>query len=136
MANEAKIVQLLGDGGDPISVTVAAGTSLSGGCLLYWSADPRTGAASPNTDVGSIFAGMVAADKSSTDGATQVSCYTHLIADILAGGAVAYGTMVALSGANTVRAQNGGDHLSGTLFGRCLETASANEVVQILIGAY
>lgn len=138
MAAEAVIIELLGNEGDPITVTVADGATIEKGTLLKIS-DPRTAAAS--SAASDTFIGIAAAEKVISDGSTTLAAYTHGIFDLTnipAAGTELYvtaGQFVEISGANLVR------HLSGAVtydgvakaVGLALETGSANEVIAVLV---
>ena len=123
MANEAEIVELLGNGGDPISVTVADGTAITKGTIMKLS-DPRTGAAS-SAD-GDKPIGIAAADKVANDGSTTLSVYTNGIFLLTTSAAVGVGIPVAISGANTINQTASGEMELGVTLGYALESASAS----------
>jgi len=101
MAAEATITTLLGNQGDPVEYTVAAGTAIPKGTLMILSSSPQTATAS--TGDGEFFCGIAATEKTATDGVTVMSCITHCIAEMTAGtGATTLGQMQKLSGANLV----------------------------------
>ena len=101
MANEAVIIELLGNGGDPVRYTVADGTGIAKGTLMQLSSDPRTITASSGD--GEIFVGIAAAEKVANDGSTELAVYTNGIFDITDSGAgVALGKYAKLNGANVV----------------------------------
>ena len=70
MANEAVIVELLGDQGNVVDFTVADGTAISKGTLLKV-ADDRT--ASAGTARADKFAGIAAASTESATGKTKAT---------------------------------------------------------------
>ena len=84
MADEAVIITLLGNKGDEVEYTVATGTAIAKGELLKISSSPRVAA---KATAGSIFAGIAAFEKSTTDGITTMGVITHCIADLTCGGA-------------------------------------------------
>lgn len=132
MANEAVIVQLLGNGGDPIEVTVADGTAIAKGTLLKI-ADPRT--ASATSADGDKFIGIAAAEKVANDGSTTLAVYTHGIFDLKDSGAgITVGTYVKVNGANVIAtADEAGAQGDSEVVGLALETAGAAEVIEVLI---
>lgn len=131
MANEAVIIELLGDGGDPVEYIVADGTTIAKGTILKL-ADPRTALAS--TADGEICVGIAAVEKLANDGCTKIPVYTHGIFDLKDSGAgITLGAMVTIGGANTIKAAAAGEAETGDCFGRCLETAAASEVVSVLV---
>lgn len=131
MANEAIIVELLGNQGDPIEVTVADGTGIAKGTLMKLS-DPRTGAAtSADNDK---FIGIAAAEKVANDGSTTLAVYTHGIFDLVdSGSGITVGSDVVIGGANTIKTYTTLDAEKGYKVGKALETASASERIQVLV---
>jgi len=83
MADEISNITLLGNKGDPIEVTVATGTAITKGSLMKLSASPQTCAITAGAN--DIFLGILAEEKTATDGITQVSLITHCIADMTCG---------------------------------------------------
>ena len=142
MANEAVIIELLGNGGDPVRFTVANATAVSAGTLLHL-ADPRTVVKSTLVSAGGAqveeFAGIAAADKEANDGATTIAAYTHGIFDLklsAGSGAVSAGRMLALSGANLVALATDDNAADlGLIVGKALEdsTAASEEVIAVLV---
>jgi len=131
----AVIVELLGNGGDPIIYTVADGTGIVKGDLLQLT-DNRTAAASAD---GKVCAGIAAMEKVANDGATTMSCYTNGIFDIVdagAGGTV--GVNVVLGGINEVRDAAATEAEKGWIMGKRFATAgaAATEEVRVLIGKH
>lgn len=101
MADEATITTLLGNQGDPVEYTVAAGTAIPKGSLMQLSGTPKT--ASISSGDGNFFCGISSVEKTATDGVTKMACITHCIAELTAGtGATTFGQMQKLSGANLV----------------------------------
>ena len=132
MANEAVIVELLGNGGDPISLTVADGVTIPKGTLLQLT-DPRT--ASASSAQGQKFIGVSAMEKLANDGSTEISAYTNGIFDLKdSGSGVTAGNNVKLGGANTITtADEAGAQDSSEFVGQAMETASASEVIEVRI---
>ena len=135
MANEAVIVELLGDRGDVVSYACADGATIEKGtiCILQ---DNRTASGAIALQTATSIAGIAAHEKVSGDGATTIGCYTNGIFDLYtaSGGTITAGTYVCLSGANAIR-QSAllGDFSGGLIFGRALETGSVNEVIQVRV---
>ena len=134
MADEAVIVELLGNGGDPVEYTVADGTTILKGTILKIGSDPRTAVAA-DTD-GDLICGIAAAEKVASDGATTLAVYTNGIFDIKvkSGGSATLGKPVKIDGANTVDAAD--DDTTANMWetvGVTLETGSASEVIQIRV---
>ena len=133
MANEAVIIELGPNGGKPQRFTVANGTAITKGCLLQLSGDYTASASSGSGDV---FAGIAAADKEASDGATEIAAYTEGIFDITnsAGAEITLGNIVTISGANFIRSAVAGDLLTGAVVGKALEAGSPSEVIRVDIG--
>src|SRR3990167_3872599 len=140
MANEAVIIELLGNRGDPISFTVANATGVEKGTLMRLQT-PRTAVAS--SGVTGVFAGIAAAEKVASDGATQLALHTYGIFDLLmaTGSACKEGDSLVMSGTNAVAravdAPGGtlGAVASGMILGKALEDGSSAEVIAVLVGA-
>lgn len=131
MANEAVIIELLGNRGDVVRYTCADGNGIEKGTLL-WMTDPRT--ISGASAVQKPFAGIAAEEKVANDGQTSIGVFTNGIFDIYADAAIAAGTFVTISGQNKVKTATTADILSGCAIGRALETASAAETIAVKIG--
>ena len=82
MADEATNVVLLGNQGDPIEVIVATGTAIAKNSVMRLSASPKTAAIGAS---GGIMIGILAEEKTTTDGKTKVAVWTHCIADLTCG---------------------------------------------------
>ena len=131
MANEAVIIELLGNEGDPIQVTVADGVTIEKGTILQLT-DPRTGSAS-SAD-GEVSIGIAAQEKEANDGATTLAVYTNGIFDLLDSGAgITVGTPVTIGGVNTIKAAAAGEAETGDILGYALETASAAESIAVRV---
>ena len=132
----AEIVELLGNRGEIIDMTVANETAISKGTLMALS-DPRTGTA--NTGNGQPFAGIASADKEITDGAVNLGVHTKGIFDLTveSGSPILAGDWVKMSGANTIaKVILGSDLSKGAVVGKALEDASADEVIEVAVGVY
>ena len=134
MANEAVIIELLGNQGDPIRYTVADATGIAKGAIMELT-DPRTMIAS--SGAGSVIAGIAAAEKVASDGSTTLAVYTNGIFDlkIKSGGSATLGSYVRSAAAtdNTVTACTTLDNETGKAIGKALETGSADEVVAVRV---
>ena len=135
MANEAVIVDLGPNGGSPYQFTVADGATIEKGTLLKFT-DPRTAAA--NSAIRDRFAGIAAAEKVASDGATTLAVYTEGIFDLNIVGGVVAGDTVILSGANTLRSGAGLTAASGEMFvGIALEDAAVTaETILVKLRGY
>jgi hypothetical protein len=131
MANEAVIVELF-NGGRPIRFTCANGVGIEKGTLLELT-DPRTVIANANDNA--PLAGIAAAEKVASDGATTISAYTDGIFDVLTdAGTDTVGAMVANSAtANSVQTADAADLLQGSVLGKLLETAGNAEVALVRV---
>lgn len=132
MANEAVIIELLGNGGNPVRFTVADGTGIAKGTLMKLT-DPRTATATGADN--DPFCGIAASEKVANDGSTTLACYTCGIFDLTDSGAgITAGERVSIKGANTIAKVAGADQLFSDV-GIALETAGAGEVIAVLIGS-
>ena len=132
MANEAVIIELLGNRGDPIRFTCSNTNTIAKGTLLELT-DPRTVIA--NTNDNAPVVGIAAHEKVALDGATTISAYTNGIFDMLTGaGGKAIGTCVANSATeNTVQAADGSDLLQGSVVGFLMEADGGGVVSSVRI---
>lgn len=133
MANEAVIIELLGNQGDVVRYTVADGIAIPKGTLMYLSADARTIA--PSTTQGQIFVGIAASEKVANDGSTNLGVYTNGIFDLTdSGSGMTLGDICKLGGANTVAtADDTTAQATKEIVGIVLETATASEVVAVKV---
>ena len=74
MADEAIIVELLGNKGDPIRYTCADGTAIPKGSVMELET-PRT--VSVATNAGRPLVGIAAAEKVASDGQVSIAVYTN-----------------------------------------------------------
>jgi len=134
MADEATNIVLLGNKGDPIEVTVATGNAIPKGSLLVLDSSPQTCIASAGAG---IFMGILAEEKTATDGKTKVAVLTHCIADLTCGAAetMVLGEPVILgAAANEVDVQTDDTIANATLVvGVALETVGNNGTGAVLI---
>ena len=134
MANEAVIIELHGNGGDPVRYTIAdgsAGSDVEKGTLMKIT-NPRTIIATAADN--DPFAGVLAAEKVGGDGSTTATVYTKGIFDILCtAAAVAAGERVSIGAANSVSKVGAADLLFADV-GIALETGNAS-VDAVLIGS-
>ena len=89
MADEAEIITLLGNAGDCMEYTVADGTAVAKGDLMYLSASPQT--VLPTSGAGQLFVGISNTEKVASDGKTKVSVITHCVALLTCGAAESMG---------------------------------------------
>ena len=100
MANEATIITLLGNQGDPVEYTVADATAIPKGSIMEFSSSPQTVVIS-SAD-GKFFAGIAAVEKKANDGVTKLACLTHCIAECKYSAAGTLGQPQKISGVNTI----------------------------------
>lgn len=132
MANEAVIIELLGNGGDPIRYTVADVGAIAKGTLCKIT-DPRTAVATAADN--DPFAGIAAAEKVASDGSTTLALYTHGIFDLVDSGAgITAGERVSIKAANQIAKVAAADQLFSDV-GIALETAGAAETIAVLVGS-
>ena len=132
MANEAVIIELF-NGGRPIQYTCADGTGIAKGTILQISGD-RT--VSAHSDADQPIAGIAAAEKVASDGATTIAVYTDGIFDITAAaaGVTALGARCAGSAtANMITAADADDLLQSSDVGMCYEAHANNEVAAVRV---
>lgn len=133
MADEAIIVELLGNAGDPVSYTVADGTTIEKGTVLELT-DPRT--CKKVSGAGVVIAGIAAAEKVASDGATEIAVYTNCIVELkcAAGGTATLGSYVrSASTDNTITVATTLDNETGKAIGKALETGSNSEVISVRV---
>jgi len=130
MANEAVIIELLGNKGEVIDFTCADATSISKGTILKLTT-PRLAIASSGLDV---TCGIAAADKLASDGAVNIGAYTYGIFDLKnATSSITTGQIVSLSGANLIHTATEAEIASGKGLGRALEDMASNAVGEVLV---
>lgn len=123
MANEAAIVTLLGNAGDPVEYTIVAGSVIPKGSLMVISSSPQTVTISAAD--GNFFAGIASIESAATDTFTKLACITHCIADVKYSAGGTLGQPQKISGVNTVAdADDDTIENSGEVVGLGLETAT------------
>ena len=85
MADEAVKITLLGNAGDPVEWTVAAGTAIPKGTLMALSASPQVAIATSGAT--NVFAGITSVEKTATDGVTELALWTHGLFEMTCGAA-------------------------------------------------
>jgi len=83
MADESSNITLLGNKGDIVEFTVAAGAAIPKGTLMYLSSSPQT--VSATSAEGQYFMGIASCEKTASDGVTKMGLITHCIADLTCG---------------------------------------------------
>ena len=135
MANEAVIVELLGNQGDPIRYGCQSGVAIAKGTLLKMSCTREVSGA---TATGDRFAGVAAASKTDSDCKAYVPVYTKGIFGmtiIAKAKPVHSGDPLKISGTNMVSRVDVAAEMSGAgLVGIALEPGISSEVIQVLVG--
>jgi hypothetical protein len=113
--------------------TVADGTGIAIGTMLQLSGDNTASAHSGDADV---FAGIAWEEKTANDGITEITAALNGVWDLTDGGdSATLGALLALDGtANETRPAVAGDLLTGSVVGKALEAAAANEVIRVRVG--
>ena len=89
---------------------------------------------------GAAFAGILAVDKTATDGKTEAGCYTKGVFKMTAvptigdEGAIDFGDIVVISGANLIRAAVAADLLTGAVVGKAWESIAAGTTGEVHVG--
>lgn len=131
MANEA-VLKLRLD--HPINFTVADGTGIEKGTVMKLTDSKTASASSANGD---IFAGIAAREKVANNGVTSLALFRRGIFDMVDSGAgTTAGMWVKIAGTNTIAVANEAEVADGKGIGIALETASAGETIEILVGGY
>ena len=135
MADEASIVELLGDKGDPIRYTIVAADITKGTLMVLTAAGNRLIA--KHAAIDQAFVGILAEDTTAASGITTATVYTNGIFTMhfAAAGATDVGHCVAgAAAANAVTPADANDALQGGLIGNVLETAAndENKIVKVL----
>ena len=138
MVSGAEVVQLLGNGGDVVDFTISDNASVNKGDLMFVT-DGMVASGSHATTKGSAFAGIAAADKEASDGATTIGLWTKGIFDIVTGaGGVKVGEVMILSGANAVT--SGASVVSASALsqkvGICMDTEATGSSIEVAVGVY
>ncbi len=133
MANEATVITLLGNQGDPIEYTVDATVAVPLGTLMKISASPQTAIAA--TADGDFFAGIAAVEVKANTGVTKLACLTHVVAEMEAGtGDTTFGQPCKISALNEViDADDDTIENSGEVVGLSLETVTDGNRGAVLV---
>jgi len=145
MANEAVIIELLGNKGDPVSFSCLDGDAIEKGALLCIDTGSGkiryiSGSTSTHVTGGYPVAGIAAAEKVASDGQTQIAVYTNGIFDLkLNTDTCAIGDLVTISGANMIGPERGHtkfltDNPLRTTLGVALETGTTTATVAVRVG--
>jgi len=134
MANEAIIVELLGNKGDPLRFTIDNTTAVPKGTVMELT-DPRTCVVASGAGV--VIAGIAAAEKVANDGQTSIALYQNVIIILptISGGSATLGSYVRAAAASTneITVATTLDHETGKTIGKSLETsgASTNTMIKV-----
>jgi hypothetical protein len=134
MANEAVIIELLGNAGDPIRYTVDNTIGVAKGSLMKLADARLISAHAAAADVPIV--GIAASEKVANDGSTTLAVYTNGIFDLTAAaaGVTAVGAICACSAtAQMITAADADDLLQGSTVGQCLEAHANDEVAAVRI---
>lgn len=134
MANEAVIIELLGNKGDPIQYICVDADAFPKGTILKLSDNREADLSAAD---GNICAGIAAAEKVALDGATTIAAYTNGIFDLKEANAavIGIGVPITIGGANLIKAAAGGEAETGDIFGHALAAfaKAGTESVRVLI---
>lgn len=132
MANELVIVELLGDGGDPIEYTCLDNTGIAKGTVLELE-DLRT--VKKVSAANKPLAGVAAHEKVADDGSTTISVYTNGIfrAVCESEGATVGHMQVANDNTNMLADFDTLDNETGDVLGYALETATSAQTYLVRV---
>lgn len=134
MANEAVIIELLGNKGDPIQYVCVDGDAFPKGTILKLSDNREADLSAADGDK---CAGICAMEKVASDGSLRVSAYTNGIFDLKDGtaGAIAIGIPVTIHSANLIKGAAAGEAETGDIFGHALAAFAGSDTqsVRVLI---
>lgn len=132
MANEAVIIELLGNKGDPINYICVDGDAWLKGAIMKLSDNREV---DTSATVGNICAGILAAEKVASDGSLRVACYTNGIFDLKEGesASIGIGLPIKISSENTIEEAEAGDAELGVLFGHALAVFSSGETQSVRV---
>ncbi len=134
MSDEAVIIELLGNKGDPIQYICVDGDAFPKGTILKLSDNREADLSSAE---GEVCAGIAAMEKVASDGSTTVSAYTNGIFDLKEGEAatIGIGLPIKISAANKIEESEAGDAELGLIFGHALAAFTSGETqsVRVLI---
>lgn len=134
MANEATIVELRGNNGDIMDLTVSGATGISGGTVIKIES-ARVGSASTGT--GDKVWGISASEKDGTSTTeTNLGVYTNVVADMYkaAGGAnVLIRDYVSTSGANLFKKATDAEISGGKILGIAMEENAGSGQSEVFV---
>lgn len=126
MTNEAVIIELLGNKGDPIQYICVDGDAFPKGTILKLSDNREADLSAAD---GNICAGIAAMEKVASDGSTTISAYTNGIFDLKEANSavIGIGVPITIGGANLVKAAAAGEAETGDIFGHALAAFAKTE---------
>ena len=132
MANEAVIIELLGNKGDPIQYVCVDADAFPKGTILKLSDNREADLSAADGDV---CAGICAMEKVASDGSLRVSAYTNGIFDLLDGsaGAIAIGLPVTIHSANKIKGAAAGEAETGDIFGHALAAFAGSDTQEVRV---
>ena len=134
MANEVRINKLLGNKGDIVEYTIAAGSVIPKGSVMNINTSPKTATIASADE---LIAGIASEESKATDTFTKMGLITHALIEVdatAATGSMVLGEPVKLSGANTVApADDDTIEQKGEVLGRALETVAAGASGEVLM---
>ena len=132
MANEAVIIELLGNGGDPIQFVCVDADAFPKGTILKLSDNREADLSAAD---GNVCAGICAMEKVALDGSLRVTAYTNGIFDLLEGAAapIGVGVPVTINGANTIKAAAAGEAETGDIMGYALAAFAGSDTQSVRV---
>ena len=134
MTNEAVIIELLGNRGDPIQYVCVDGDAFPKGTILKLSDNREADLSAADGDV---CAGIASMEKVASDGSLRISAYTNGIFDLKEANsaAITVGVPVTIGGANLIKIAAAGEAETGDILGHALATFAkeGTESVRVLI---
>ena len=126
MANEAVIIELLGNKGDPVQFVCVDADAFPKGTILKLSDNREADLSAADGD---ICAGICAMEKVALDGSLTVTAYTNGIFDLTEANsaAITVGVPITIGGANLVKIAAAGEAETGDIFGHALATFAKTE---------
>jgi len=113
--------------------TVADAGAIPMGSIMQLSSDPNTVTVTDGDS--QVFGGIAWEEKTANDGITEITVAMNGIWDLKdSGSAITLGGIVSVGGANLVKQATEAEMVTGDIIGKCLETASASEVVRVKVG--
>lgn len=132
MANEAVIIELLGNKGDPIEYICVDADAFPKGTILKLSDNREADLSAADGDV---CAGICAMEKVASDGSLRVTAYTNGIFDLKEANsaAITVGVPVTIGGANLIKIAAAGEAETGDILGHALATFAKTETQEVRV---